>query len=986
MNMANPRLAALSMCMFVCSLTPTWASGASSLPIAPGIAQAGAAAVRAPTRVTTIDGITEYRLANGLRILMAPQAAKTTTAVDVVILAGTRQERVGQAGTAHLALRASGKSTPSVASVSEEFVRRGIRSTVKVHQDYAHASRAFRASDEQLEWLLKVEAERVAAAARFTQKDVDTETAAMLSEAADAEKKQSARLAADMGRLRSAWSRHGADDTRDRAELAAASLETVQAFYRTHYRPDNAVLMIAGKFDEAKTLAWIAGTFGAIAKPAAPLPSPTAGIAFAPADGKPVNESSILLRYALPPALHPDAVPIEFAAAVLFERGLNQKYKGISAGFTTEFSVAGGLQLFGSTLGLDPRPNDVRQAELAQFNKQLDERAVTSADERKKALDGFYANTRLKQYAATEAELIERVEGLAGNPPTTVEMDRVRERFASAARQALDNHEKLGEQLAGYIGLGDWQLFFYQRDRVKQLTANDIAGAAGRHFRSENRIASFARVEARAASPIAAAPTAAELLQSYKPSGSVAAAPAPAATTGAASAGAASVGAFNPDTTALDQRVRKIEIGGLVVSLLQKPDVSQTVAINVLLQSGDEQSLVSKAGVASMVARMLENGTSRHQFGIADERSSLRMRGDFGNRSANFQTARPYIAGAIRLIGHTLREPTFPEAALRTTASRMQGELRASKSSASRVVANAMQQHFNAFPPGDFRNARSFEEQERDLTALTLTDLRSFHQQFYGASKGHIAIVGDFDEAEVVAALREAFDGWNTSAAYARLARPYKDIAASARTIELPNNETAAFAAGLPLNLQDSDPDYAALLVADYLVGSAPALQSRLTARLRLQEGACQAVRSELVASSSDRSSMWRVYAYADAAQMQKLEAAFKDEIARVQRSGFSSSEVATARAAVLRLHRERRTRDNVLAGGEISADGLAGQLVRNSQLGRTFAWNKQLDDRIAALRVEDVNAAFRKHIALSKISVFKAGDFARVASAATKK
>jgi zinc protease len=924
------------------------------------------ATVSGAERIAAVEGITEYRLSNGLRLLLYAQAAKTTTAVDVTYLAGTRQERAGEIGTAKLAARLANKATLKTPSIAQEFARRGMRTTHFVRQDFTHFSNAFRASDEQLEWLLQTEADRMTNAV-FTQKDIETEGAAVLADYQETLKKQTVRLAGDIEQLKYAWHNAGAAHAQEQTEIARVPLESVRTFYRTWYQPDNAVVLIAGKFDETNALALAVKYLGAVPKPARIMPPPPADVVYAPADGKRVNERSIIASYRSPPALDANAPALEFAATLLFERGLTQKYKGTYSGFAAELAKDGGLLIFGTTLGLSPKSPEQTSAETAAIRKQLDERLVTSAEERQRALDAYYANERVQQYAHTEMELVERIEGLAATPPTSTEMERVRQRKINAFRQAMDNHEKLGAELAESIGLGDWRLFFYSRDRVKNMTVSEIVSASGKYLRKENRIASVSRVAKTDSASRPAAPTAAEVLQYFK-------APAAATTAAATVATEATVGvarAYNADSVEIDRQVKKIRVAGLNVSLLNKPNANQTTAISLVLQSGDEKSLFGKATVADVAGRLLERGTTKFQYGIQDERSKLGLRGEFANRSANFQTTRPYAGAAIRLIGHAMREATFPDFAGKNLVERMLDDIRAQKNNAAGAATNAMQRHFNQFPAGDFRNIRSFEEQEEALKTLKLTDLREFHKQFYGAAAGDVAIVGDFDENEIVAALHEAFADWTTGIPYARLAMPYKDVAAVTRAIEIPGSESAFFAARLNINMQDSDPDYAALLVADYIVGGKPGFRSRLASRLRLQEGVSYSVRSELDVSSTDRGSAWSVYAFTDAPQIAKTESVFRDELQRATRGGFTAAEVAAAKAAVLHMRREQRTRENALAG----------QLILNSQSNRTFARSKQLEDRIAHLRVDEVSAAFRKHIVPGKISVFKAGDFSSVAA-----
>jgi zinc protease len=973
-------------CCLLFAVQPTLAQSDSS---------AKATATPAPEKVTTVEGITEYRLPNGMKLLLLPDQSKATATVDVTYLAGARHERYDEVGTAKLMQRLLFKGTPNNPAINNELARRGVRFSGNSLREHTHFSSVLQPGEENLQWVLQMEADRMVNA-RFAQKDLDAEIAAILKEhednekkderAADkyiAEKKIDAKTAAGMregaqkqkkewpplkekfDEVEYAWINYGTTVNEEKAAILKTSLENLRAFYRTYYQPDNVVVMVAGKFDESKVLAWTAKFFAAIPKPTRALPKPETRLDFKVDDGN-RDDNSIIASYKIPAALSPDADALRFSAFVLYKlRGMSIKNKGVISGFSQKFSRESGLSLFGLSGIASTKSPEETQADLKVIYDQFNDRLQSTKEDKDRAVNQYYADEKLRAIRQQRADLMKAVEDLAINPLTAEETARARQEFLSESARFLDNHEKLGTTLADYIALGDWRLFFHWRDRAANMTAEEVTAASARHYRRENRVLSFTRVrdsDGRAdAIPV---PTAAEVLKNFKARETVIAA-------------VAGTESDNPD---IDKRVKKIQIGGLTVSLLPKQTAGQSVAFNIRLRSGDEKTLFGKAAVAEMAGRTLDRGTSKFQYGLFDESSRLRMRGNVSAASANYQTTRPYIASAIKLAAHILREPTFSDFAAKTISDQMLGEVRAHKNSPSRVATNALQRHFNIFPAGDIRNVRSYEEQEDAIKAIKASDLREFHKQFYGAAKGEIAVIGDFDEAEVTAALRESFADWSTGAPYMRLAVLYKEVAPVNRAVEMPGSESAFFAARLNVNMQDTDPDHAALVVANYILGGATGFASRLTARLRLQDGLSHTVRSELNVNSTDRGSAWSVYAFADAQDVAKVEKAFKDELGLAIKNGFTAKEIAAAKSAVLLQRREQRMRDNVLAGGGISTGALAGQLLNNSDLGRTFAWSKDFESKISALKTADVNAAFRKHIDPNKISIIKAGDFANAA------
>ncbi|HEX4858067.1 MAG TPA: pitrilysin family protein, partial [Usitatibacteraceae bacterium] len=397
----------------------------------------------------------------------------------------------------------------------------------------------------------------------------------------------------------------------------------------------------------------------------------------------------------------------------------------------------------------------------------------------------------------------------------------------------------------------------------------------------------------------------------------------------------------------------------------------ETVNVSLRFLSGDEKSLFGKGRVAAMTGAMLSRGSTKFtRTQIADESDKLKMQGGVSGLSANYQTTRPNLAQSIRLAAHLMREPAFPQAEFEQLKKQMLTQIESQKSDPEAIASVALGQHFNQFPRGDVRYSPTLAEAEEDVNAVTLQQVQDFHRQFYAAAKGQIAVVGDFDEAEVEKAVREAFADWKGGVPYQRVTTPYQDIAPAGKSIETPDKENAIFLARLNLNAQDTDRDFAALWIANYIMGGGAGLDSRLAARIREKDGLSYAAGSQLNVSSIDRAGHWLAFAIGAPQNMTKIEAAFNEEVARALKDGFTADELAKAKSGALQQRLQRRAQDGPLAGG----------IRNNLYLGRTFAWSAELEAKIQALKPEDVTAAFRKHIDPKKITIIKAGDFAKVA------
>ena len=228
-------------------------------------------AVAPPERVTSVEGITEYRLANGLRVLLFPDLSKQTITVNITYLVGSRHENYGETGMAHLLEHMLFKGTPRRTDIPEELAAHGARPNGTTSWDRTNYYETFNATEENLRWALDFEADRMINSL-VEKKDLDSEMTVVRNEFEMGENQP---LGVLFKRLMSAsydWHNYGNLPIGARSDLEGVPIDRLQAFYKTYYQPDNALLLVAGKFDEAKTLTLVQQYFGSIPKPTRILP------------------------------------------------------------------------------------------------------------------------------------------------------------------------------------------------------------------------------------------------------------------------------------------------------------------------------------------------------------------------------------------------------------------------------------------------------------------------------------------------------------------------------------------------------------------------------------------------------------------------------------------------------------------------------------------------------------------------------------------
>ncbi len=257
-----------------------------------------------------------------------------------------------------------------------------------------------------------------------------------------------------------------------------------------------------------------------------------------------------------------------------------------------------------------------------------------------------------------------------------------------------------------------------------------------------------------------------------------------------------------------------------------------------------------------------------------------------------------------------------------------------------------------------------------DIENVPIERLQAFYQDFYGASDATVAIVGDFDPDAAKAALQRNFETWKSPSPYKRLKDEYFEPKPENVAIETPDKANAMFLAAQTLELNKDDEDYPALLLGNFMLGGG-FLNSRLATRIRQEEGLSYGVGSFLAADSRDRMSMWQAYAIYAPENVAALEKAFKEEVEKVRKAGFTEEEVAAAKSGWIQSQSVNRSQDR----------SLAGKLNSYLDLGRTLKWDAELEAAVMALTPEQINAAMAKYLDPGKMVLIKAGDFAKAQS-----
>ena len=879
--------------------------------------------------VGSVEGISEYRLGNGLKILLFPDASRPTVTVNCTVFVGSRHEGYGETGMAHLLEHMVFKGTPTFANVPKELQDRGAQFNGSTWLDRTNYYETLPASDENLEFAIHLEADRLVNS-YVKKEDLDSEMTVVRNEFERGENSPQRVLMQRMMAVAFEWHNYGKSTIGNRADLERVPIDNLKAFYEKFYQPDNAILIVAGSFDPEKALTYAKEHFGAIEKPTRTLPRTYTEEP--PQDG----ERTVILRrvgdvarvgavYHVPAGSDPAFAAVDVLENILSDNPSGRLYKALVE-TKRAASVSGG------TFATHDPGVILLGAEVAAGN---DARDVLQT-------------------------MLDVTEGVPDEPVTEEEVERARARLLARRERGANDTTRLAVELSEWAAQGDWRLYFLYRDRLEEVTATEVQDVADRFLKPDNRTAGlFLPTDAPQSVTIPERPDLAELLKDYKGRD-------------VAAAGEA----FDPDPLAIEGRVTRTELpSGLKVALLPKGTRGETVSARLTLRYGDESTLRGLRDAASLLPSLMTRGTETLTKQEIQDRldalqASVSASGSPGSATFTVQAKKDTLLPAMELLGDVLRNPALPAEELALLKQARLAQIDAGKSEPQVLAPTEVQRILNAYDdPEDPRYVPAVAEQAESMAAVTDAEVRSIYENLLTDASGELAVVGDFDPEAVLKSAAANFSGFGSGDAppFARLPRTVKpDLAGDEIDIETPDKKNAVYFAGLTAPISEEHPDYPALLIGNYVLGSS-GLSSRLGDRVRQREGLSYGVSSGLSVQSKDDYTLWYVFAITNPQNVPKLKAVVREEIDRWLADGVTPEEVEAAKTSYLQKQRVNRADDRGLA-----AD-LAAQLYDD----RTMTFTATIEEKVAALTADEVNAAMNRHLSADRLVVAVAGDLA---------
>ena len=809
---------------------------------------------------------TERTLANGLRVYAIRDTATPNVAVQVWYDVGGRDDPRGRSGFAHLFEHLMFKATRNLHA--EQFDRLtedvGGYNNASTGDDYTNYFEVIPAN--HLQRLLFAEADRMASLI------VDPAGFASERDVVKEEFRQSV-LARPYGKLDSlylpalAYQHHpyARGVIGSIANLDAATIDDVRAFHATYYRPDNAILVVAGNFDPAALDRWVEQYFAPIKRPAQPIPRVTAT---EPVRTKPVSLTvhepntplpAVALSYPLPPDRAADMPALMVMQAIL-ARGESSRL----------------------------HENLVYRAGLAQsVDATLDARAGPGK------LDVIAIAAGGKTPAAVEQALRGELARMRDTPVSVAELAEAKTEILTDALKAMETPEGRARVIAASVLIdGDPRATERQLEAVRAVTVADVQRVA-RIWLADDRVATIRYLPAaEGAKPEAGIAVAATVeTRPLATPGDVA------IVTAASDAERVPLPPLGPVVAGHVPTPGAIRLAnGLTVVTVERHDVPLVTA-RLIGASGAARDAAGKAGTASLAATLLTRGTAtRSATEIARAAEALGASIDTGagreGSAVGITVATPALSPALDILADAVRHAAFAPAELERARAQAIDATQVTLTDPMELAGLASDRAL--FGASGYGGA--VDGTPASLKAIARGDVQQAYAAAWSPDRATLILTGDITPATARALAERWFGDWRaTGPAPAALPVPLPTIRARTIVVDLPDAGQAGVVVSRGAVARGDGRYYPALLANTVLGGG---YTSRLNQEIRIKRGLSYGARSDL---NADRETGWiAVGASTKNASAPEVVGLITGEMQRLGSAPIAASELETRRSVLI--------------------------------------------------------------------------------------
>lgn len=888
----------------------------------------------AQTHIRQMEGVTEYRLANGLQVLLAPNDLQPRVYANLIIKAGSAVEGFGEGGMAHLLEHMVFKGTPTTRDAMKAFADRSLNFNGTTTHDRTNYFASMNPNKDNLHWYIGWLADAMTNSL-ISKADLDKEMTVVRNEFERAG--SSPERAVWEARMALAFPNHGygRPTIGNRSDIENVNIERLQAFYKTWYRPDNMSLVVAGRFDAQATLAHIQAVLGALHNQDIPIPK----IYTREPVQEGVRESVIrrvgtefgtLIGWRGAPRAHKDDAVLDVIANALVNSGGGR--------FKTEIDKLGlGTQV------------SVGHNSLLQYGT-------------------FDASLRVKDAAKldeVQALLLKHIAAIAKSGVTVQELVQAQTAAATRHEESKRTAEGFGASLAESVAAGDWRLDFWYQDNMRAVTIADTMRAVQDYLVDANRVRVSFIPEAsplRASDPI------------IMPLGDYIATP----VVNLNAHNFAPLERFEPTIAEIDKRAVRVDLkGGAKLVLLPRPAVGDAITGTLRIHWGNLDTMRGQGAAPYLGAMLLKGSTTRSERQIKDEldrlQSSLSIHTGISGMTVGFKTTRQNWHAFAVLMHDVLRNPAFTAEDFKVWQQEVMAaitqQLDSPEAKADIALRLAMVMPYS---PDDPRRVLTLQENFTRWQALKLEDIQRFWRQFSGASVAEFGAAGALDADVMQADVAAMLDDWQTqggATSYRRIPNPLFVHPSQTIQIATPDKPNGLMYTAHALSVDPWSREGMAMMIANGILGGSAS--SRLYTKVRQEEGLSYGVGSFFSPNDLDNVATFGFYGTFAPNNKAKFESTVSAVVDDVRAKGLSSIELFFAKRVAADKITQGLSSDSYIAGELATAAFRA----RFGQI-RNAAWFEEKQAMLQSLTIEEVDAAVKKLLDTSRLVTVFAGDF----------
>ena len=884
-----------------------------------------------PILLKSEQNIEEYKLDNGLRVILAPNDKENKVFMNTIYLTGALNDPQGKGGMAHLLEHLAFKGTENVKG--EEFQRRldqySLMSNASTDYYSTKYTSVIRPEKTAIDEMIYLEAERMDKLV-LQEKFVPSEINIV-------EREREVRLDQPFSVLmdqiwKSAYGNQylGRLPIGDLKELKSIKMDELNKFYRTWYAPNNAVMVIAGKFDKKQVLDTVEKNFNSIAARTVPKQV-----------NVPVLDSSKIQERAFEVKKGSD-----FGKYNIYLNGKNQQIQTALALSPFLFTMQPSGHLY----------KDVVETGTAT---QVQSTTWLTQDFNLVFMGAVYApNHDAQKVGSALMQGIEKKHSF-----NEVELNRVKNLIKNSQKSMMTSASAVGGMLSDYVvsSNGDWTQYFKDQAEVQNLKVNDVNQIINQFLIAEHRISGDIKPTpedqkkalelqkgAETAKTLDQQDTKAEPLKDpsvYK------------------AEVAQNLTMSQQYVEKIDQKIQTGTLkNGMQYALFPTSTRDDKTYASIALNFGTAESLKDQAEVIGFMSYLLLRASEQYSLqDIADKSIDAGGRASASavenGISIQISAKNEKFEEFFKFIIDVMNNPKFEQTQFDLIKSQTLSSLNRSYTEPETVASLTIARIVEKYQPGDLRYHFEPELAKKQVTSITNDNVKSLYKQYFTTQNGQISVTGDFNPKSLLKYLNKSLGQSKTTQPYQRLSSEYFEYPAQKVHVLAEQRQFGNYQALITLPVGNRHPDAEALLVLSNILGESQ-LSSRLAMELREKNALVYSFGSNMTLSSFQNTGALGISADYTAGKSAQVSQGVHKVLDDLLKNGVTEQELEAAKANIMKqrvtnLEDERRIHR-----------GLNSQLEQN----RSFKSRLERDQAFAQLTKADVDAVIQKYIKLDHL------------------